>query len=525
MLREDGFYAAGPGGTGAKYAYETGEVLAHLPNRRACTRATGSVDSIFFRTPGGTVRVNADSNRAEHIAPMRPPCQDGVIISDGHLYWGPWMCGCQLSLYGHIALAPANDFDFHPTLDPTRLQTSAGNIESVADFKTDPADWTTFLGNNQRMPRSRVAIPKDVDMIWQTEASDALPTAPVVAGNTAFVGNRKGVVRAIDMQNGAPLWKAFTGGAIYFAPAIAQGRLFVGSADGWVYAYEAATGRRLWRFRVGPSARRIPVYGKLISTWPVAGGVVVRNGVVYAAAGIAHYDGTYVVALDAVTGEVKWYNDTSGTLSDKVNSGISLQGCLSIQQNELRFTGGGVYQTARYALDTGTCLNTPHETLNSSFATAFYAYFPEYGQYPSLRQGYPDGRLLQYNASYEGSQHSKLALMGPILKTTGDRARPARPTDRVTDGPRRPPQRNTLWEDKLGHRFKGFVITPDVLLAAAVRTVNGSEISSLMAIQVKSGRTIWHKSLRAPVVKGGLAVDSQSRIVLALENGQVVCLQ
>ena len=117
VLQDDGFYAAGPGAAGAKYAYKTGEVLVRLPNRRACTRATGSIDSIFFRTSGGTVRVDTASNTAQHIAPMRPPCQDGVIISDGQLYWGPWMCGCQLSLYGHISLAPAGDFNFKPALD------------------------------------------------------------------------------------------------------------------------------------------------------------------------------------------------------------------------------------------------------------------------------------------------------------------------------------------------------------------------------------------------------------------------
>ena len=524
VLREDGFYAAGPGGTGAKYAYETGEVLAQLPNRRACTRATGSVDSVFFRTPGGTVRVNADSNRAQHIAPMRPPCQDGVIISDGHLYWGPWMCGCQLSLYGHIALAPANDFDFRPEIDDARLETGPGDIESVKAFKTHAADWPVYQGSNQRMPFTRVAIPRDIHTAWQVSLSTARLTAPVVAGNTVFVCDRKGAVQAIDAQ-GQPLWKAFTGGAIYFAPVVAQDRVFVGSADGWVYAFEAATGRRLWRFRVGPSGRRIPVYGKLISTWPVAGGVVVRDGVVYAAAGIAHYDGTYVVALDAVTGKVKWYNDTSGTLSEKVNSGVSLQGGLWIQQNELRFTGGGVYQTARYDLDTGKCLNTPHEGLNSRFQTAFYAYFPDYGQYQSLQYGYPDGKLLRYRASYEGSQHNTLALLGPILKTTQKQAQPTRPTDRVTDGARKPPQRNTLWQDRPGNRFKGFVITPEVLLAAGVRDTNGPGTPSLKAIQIDNGKPIWRKDLPAPVVKGGIAVDSEARIVLALENGQVVCLQ
>jgi hypothetical protein len=34
-------------------------------------------------------------------------------------------------------------------------------------------------------------------------------------------------------------------------------------------------------------ARRIPVLGKLISTWPVSGGVIVHEGTLYAAAGIA----------------------------------------------------------------------------------------------------------------------------------------------------------------------------------------------------------------------------------------------
>ncbi|MHC4330072.1 MAG: outer membrane protein assembly factor BamB family protein, partial [Planctomycetota bacterium] len=377
VLQEDGFYAAGPAAAGAKYAYKNGEVLARLPNRRACTRATGSIDSIFFRTPGGTVRVDTTSNTAQHIAPMRPPCQDGVIISNGQLYWGPWMCGCQLSLYGHISLAPAGDFDFRPALDDSRLEKGAGDITSVANFRIHRGDWPTYMGNNGRIPQTNVSIPEDVETKWTVDATTAIPTAPVVAGGVVFIGDRTGAVQAVD-ADGQRKWKAHTGGAVYFPPAVARGRVYAGSADGWVYAFEAATGRRLWRFRVGPADRRIPVYGKLISTWPVSGGVLVHKGVVYAAAGIAHYDGTYVVALDAVTGKVKWYNDQSGTLSEKVNSGVSLQGSLSIRNNELCFEGGGVYQMARYDLETGNCLNTPHEGLNSRFHTAFYAYFPEY---------------------------------------------------------------------------------------------------------------------------------------------------
>ncbi|TKJ36475.1 MAG: hypothetical protein CEE38_11720 [Planctomycetes bacterium B3_Pla] len=521
VLQEEGFYAAGPAAAGAKYAYKNGEVLARLPNRRACTRATGSIDSIFFRTPGGTVRVDTASNTAQHIAPMRPPCQDGVIISNGQLYWGPWMCGCQLSLYGHISLAPAGDFDFRPALDDSRLEKSDGDITSVANFKIHRGDWPTYMGNNGRIPQTNVSIPEEVETRWTVDATTAMPTAPVVAGDVVFIGDRTGAVQAIDSE-GQQKWKAYTGGAVYFPPAVARGRVYAGSADGWVYAFEAATGRRLWRFRVGPAGRRIPVYGKLISTWPVAGGVLIHKGVVYAAAGIAHYDGTYVVALDAVTGKVKWYNDQSGTLSEKVNSGVSLQGSLSIRNNELCFEGGGVYQMAHYDLETGKCLNTPHEELNSRFHTAFYAYFPEYAQYESVSRGYPDGKLLRYNASYEGSQHTNLALMGPVLKNA---QAPARRTDRPTDGRRRQPQRKTIWQDKSGSRFKGFVMTDDVLLAAGVRGAGDNVTSSLAAIRIKDGTSLWHKELPAPVVKGGVAVDNKGRIVVALENGKVVCMQ
>ncbi len=123
VLRDDGIYAAGPKETGMKLDYATGDKIASLPTRRACTRATGSVDSIFFRTSGGTVRLETKTHSAQHIAPMRPPCQDGVIVSNGLLYWGPWMCGCQLSLYGHICLGPEKNSSSPTSQIPTRHMT------------------------------------------------------------------------------------------------------------------------------------------------------------------------------------------------------------------------------------------------------------------------------------------------------------------------------------------------------------------------------------------------------------------
>lgn len=521
VLREDGFYAAGPqaggSGKGYKLAYEDGEVLAELPIRRACTRATGTVDSVFFRASGGTVRIDTDTDSANHIAPMRPPCQDGVIISDGNLYWGPWMCGCQLSLYGHICLTSAAGFNFQPGVDESRLQTFA-DASTVQPLSAQPGDWPTYQGDNARSSTADVAIPGKLKTAWSFSVlSDGFPTAPVTAAGMVFFGDRNGVVRALDAKDGKVRWRAYAGSAIYFPPAIEDGRLFVGSADGRVYAFEAATGRSLWNFRAAPVDRWIPVYGKLISTWPVSGGVVVQDGVVYAAAGIAHYDGTHVYALDAVSGKVKWYNDSSGTISDQANHGVSLQGELYIRGAELRFAGGGVHEEARYDLATGKCLNQPFDQPRSSFHTSFYPYFPDYGKYVSFECDLANGQSLCYDCTYEGSWHGPLMLL-PALPA--GQQRPRKPISRWgTQRNRQPAQ--AVWQ-KAGRRFNSFIMGEKDLLAAGHTGQDGNDTSFLAAINVQNGSDFWVEKLPGPVVKGGTAVNHQGQIFVSLENGQIL---
>ncbi|MHC4403061.1 MAG: outer membrane protein assembly factor BamB family protein [Planctomycetota bacterium] len=526
VLRDDGIYAVGPQirtptvqQSGLKLAYATGEVLARLFMRRACTRATGSVDSVFYRASGGTVRIDTATGNANHIAPMRPPCQDGVIISDGNLYWGPWMCGCQLSVYGHIGLTSAGDFNFRPGLDDSRLETFP-NAASVKRLDVQPGDWPSYQGDASRSSKTEVQIPRRVARQWSFDLpSGAFPTAPITVGGLVFFGDRNGVVRAVGAGDGKLRWQAYTSAGVYFPPAIEDGRLFVGSADGRVYAFEAATGRSLWTFRAAPADRWIPVYGKLISAWPVAGGVVVRDGVVYAAAGIAHYDGTHVYALDAVSGEVKWYNDTSGTTSEKANHGVSLQGSLSVRGGELRFVGGGVHEEARYDLATGQCLNEPTDVPRSTFHTAFYAYFPDYGKYVSLDCTLADGKRLSYDATYEGSWHGNLMLL-PAL-APGAR-RPAKPISRW-GVQRRPAQKlQPVWQHPPGRRLNSFIVADDNLLAAGHTGPNGADSSFLAAINPRDGSDLWLKKLPGPVVKGGTAVNHQGQIFVSLESGQVL---
>ena len=528
VLRDDGIYAAGPQlrtptiqSSGYKLAYESGEILAELPMRRACTRATGSIDSVFFRASGGTVRIDTATNNANHIAPMRPPCQDGVIISDGHLFWGPWMCGCQLSLYGHVCLASGKGFDYRPALDDSRL-TSSSDGSPVAPLDVQPNDWPSYQGDNARSSTTNVDISPRVSRAWSYSIPSAgFPSAPIAVGDLVFFGDRNGIVRAVGAADGRLRWQAYTSGAIYFPPAYEDGRLFVGSADGRVYAYEAASGHHLWTFRAAPAHRWIPVYGKLISTWPVSGGVVVQEGVVYAAAGIAHYDGTHVYALDAVSGKVKWNNDASGTTSEKINHGVSLQGSLYIRDGELRFVGGGVHEEARYDLATGKCLNAPSEQPRSSFHTAFYAYYPDYGEYVSLHHSLSDGRTLSYDATYEGSWHGQLTLLPAV--SSGAR-RPPTPLSRW-GVQRRRGQESGVWQHQPGRRFNGFVVGEDVLLAAGQTGSEGEEASFLAAIRIEDGVELWREKLPGPVVKGGMAVNARGQVLVSLEDGRILAFQ
>ncbi len=280
----------------------------------------------------------------------------------------------------------------------------------------------------------------------------------------------------------------------------------------------------MWSYRVAPAARWIPVYGRLISTWPVAGGVVVQDGVVYAAAGIAHYDGTYVVALDAITGKEIWKNDTSGVLAEDVNCGISLQGELQVRGDELQFLGGGAYQFARYDRKTGSCLNPPRHEPTSQFQTAFYPYFPMYAKYSSLNHTFPDGNTLAYFSSYDGSQPTRLSVMAPPAPAAeqADEKTPPRRADAPKRKANAQAKRDIVWQTDQPQLYNAFVVTPNILLAGGPASLDG-EHPQLSAISLKDGTILWQQELPALPVKAGIALDSQGHIVVTLENGQLLC--
>ena len=296
VLREDALYAMGRMETSKKFDYLTGKVLADLECYRGnCTRATATIDSIFTRgyRHTGTMRLDLSGNSPRRIALMRPACQDGVIVSEGQLYWGPWMCDCNHSLIGMISLAPSGNFDFEQVAtNNSRLTVTAAKQTSQRKATAD--DWPAYRGGVRRTSTSTSTVARKASTRWQLEStSKSESTAPIVVGDVAFWSGLDGIVRAANVADGTLHWEAYTGGAVRFAPEFASGRLFIGSSDGYVYCFDAGNGNTLWKFRAAAADRKIAVHGRLLSNWPVGSGVLVDDGVVYAAAGITSYDGTH----------------------------------------------------------------------------------------------------------------------------------------------------------------------------------------------------------------------------------------
>jgi outer membrane protein assembly factor BamB len=522
VLRGEGLYAMGRTGPSKLFDPLSGKVLAEIETLRGnCTRATGTADSIFTRghQHGGTMRLAVADNRPERIALIRPDCHDGVIVAGGRLYWGPWMCDCSISLVGMICLGPAGDFDFNvEATDAQRLDASGDAAGPPQSLAIQPGDWPAYRADNQRTAASQTDIPARVDLAWQHEPPEGVESSPpVTAGGLAFVGGSDGIVRAFDAEKGKLCWKGYTGGRIFYPPTVDQGRLLVGSDDGCVYAWEAVTGKPLWRFRAAPAERKIHFYGRLASTWPVASGVLVDHGVVYAAAGLASWDGTHVYALDAASGRLRWQNNTSGRmLGDERPTGVSVQGHLLLHQDRLYLAGGNVVSPAVYDVRNGRCLNTlEDEWAKAPRGRELFLLGGKVIAYDRLLYAPKRYWVGRYFARHLVEADSGEAL---ILGTDGRIGR----IDRQTAADEKP---KALWQSAaLEHPVAMALGTDAVVVTGTLPVPEGSPPQcAVAALALADGRTIWSHPLPGMPIDWGLALDAAGRVLVTLEDGPVLC--
>ena len=125
------------------------------------------------------------------------------------------------------------------------------------------------------------------------------------ARNIYFGSSSDDQIHCIDSVTGRERWAYFTEGPVRFAPTLHGGKLFVGSDDGYAYCL-STEGKLIWRQRLAPRDYRIAGNNRIISAWPLRTGILVRDGIAYAGAGMFPSEGVHVVAFSASDGAERW---------------------------------------------------------------------------------------------------------------------------------------------------------------------------------------------------------------------------
>lgn len=239
---------------------------------------------------------------------VRGVCQYGFMPANGLLYSPPHACGCfmEAKLRGFWALAPEETLR-KPTPTAERLILIKGEAYGKRIAASSKAnDWPTLRGDSTRSGSRKAALPTQLGTAWKTTIGGEI-SAPVAAEGVILVAQTQArTIVALDANDGSKKWEYVAGGRVDSAPTIHNGLALFGCADGTVTCLRLSDGARVWRFMAAPEQLRTLAYDQMESVWPVAGNVLVQNGVAYVSAGRSTYldGGMMLYGLDPATGKV-----------------------------------------------------------------------------------------------------------------------------------------------------------------------------------------------------------------------------
>jgi len=225
------------------------------------------------------------------------------------------------------------------------------------------ADWPMWRCDAGRRAVSTEQLPADLQLQWTRQFSPRVQAwddplnldlmtydrvfEPIVMDGRMFVGfNDRDKLTAFDVETGEELWSYFTGGPVRLPGVGWEDKVYFTSDDGYLYCVAAATGELHWEFRGAPGEQKAIGNHRLVSLWPARGGAVIRDETIYFASSIWPMMGTFIYALDATTGEVKWVNDNTGSQFIKQPhsapsfAGVAPQGALVATDDYLVVPGG-----------------------------------------------------------------------------------------------------------------------------------------------------------------------------------------
>ncbi|MEX1042058.1 MAG: PQQ-binding-like beta-propeller repeat protein [Pirellulaceae bacterium] len=230
---------------------------------------------------------------------------------------------------------------------------------------TNAEDWPMWRGNAARTASTDHQLPTDLALRWTRHLPSPAPAwpqeqdyhgklefdaadQPVASGGRLFVpSSARESLTALDIKTGQELWRFYANGPVRFAPACWEDNVYLVSDDGYLYCLDAKSGELKWKFRGGPAERTLMGNQRLISTWPARGAPVIADNVVYFAAGIWPFMGTFLHGIDTESGEPVWTNSGSGSIYNLHQhggalafGGVAPQGYLAVNDEKLIVPGG-----------------------------------------------------------------------------------------------------------------------------------------------------------------------------------------
>lgn len=502
----------------------------------------------------GSEFVDVKSGKAIPNHWVRGACQYGILPANGLLYAPPHACACfiQSKLNSFVALAPARSVK-RTAPSGERLERGPAFSE-ISNRKSQISGWPTYRGDAARSGSTPVAVKPDLVVAWETKLDGKL-TAPVVADDRLFVAaTDRHEVFALDAHSGREAWRFTAGGRVDSPPTIHEGRVLFGCADGWVYCLRATDGRLAWRFRAAPSEERIVAYGQLESRWPVHGSVLVKDGVVFCAAGRSSFldGGIVLIRLDARTGKLlseTRVNDREASygLTGHLNDVLSCDGELVFMRHEsFGLDGQLVGKSVPH-------LHSAAGFLDGDWWHRTYWIYGDmmrsgWGQWATMGNRVPSGQIMVMDKEatygfgrkeYANGVHAGLNVSYHLFScskqaTQAVEAAPPAKKRKGKQAPKMEPKAAVRWSVEVPLLVRAMALADKTLFVAG--PTDGSSVASLAAAhEGRTGGLLWavaagngnklaEHRLSAPPVWDGMAA-ANGRLYIVTLDGKVICLR
>lgn len=122
-----------------------------------------------------------------------------------------------------------------------------GTASAAGEKPGAAADWPVFRGDAQASGVARCVLPEKLEVLWRfTLERGAFESTAAIARGVVIIGDREGVIYALNLADGSKRWEVKTKSSFLAAAAVREGRVYLGDMDGKMHVLDAATGQPLW---------------------------------------------------------------------------------------------------------------------------------------------------------------------------------------------------------------------------------------------------------------------------------------